>query len=168
MGSFHRWWLICLPVWPALDIVGLMRKALFAVIALVASHTQVMAQVLTADELQAKVVAITDAQNKVMMRGSTAADVDVLFTLYTPDFIYIHEAYGGAYTRDELHANTLRALEAGRYGGLEPRYRVIAMIPGHNGIAVEREEVSRGIAKRHLAVFEFRDDKVSRIIEYWR
>lgn len=145
-----------------------MRAALFALIALVASHAQAMAQVLSADELQAKVVEITDAQNRVMMRGSTTADVDELFSLYTPDFIYIHEVYGGTYTRDELRANTVRALEAGRYGLTEPRYRVISTIPGHNGIAVEREEVSRGVAKRHLAVFEFRDDKVSRIIEYWK
>ena len=145
-----------------------MRTALFALIALVASHAHAMAQVLTADELQARVVEITDAQNRVMMNGSTVADIDTLFSFYTPDFLYIHEAYGGTYTRDELHANTVRALEAGRYNGSEPRYRVISMIPGHNGIAVEREEVVRGVAKRHLAVFEFRDNRVSRIIEYWR
>lgn len=145
-----------------------MKKALFALIALMASHTQVLAEALTSDELQAKIIAITEAQNKVMMRGSTAADVEALFSLYTPDFTYVHEVYGGVYTRDQLHANTLRALEAGRYNGSEPRYRVTAMIPGHNGIAVEREEIHNGVANRHLAVFEFRDDKVSRIIEYWK
>lgn len=145
-----------------------MRTVLFAFIALVASHAHAMAQVLTADELQARVVEITDAQNRVMMDGSTVADIDELFSLYTPDFVYIHEVYGGTYTRDQLRANTVRALEAGRYNRSQPRYRVTSMIPGHNGIAVEREEVSSGIAKHHLAVFEFRDDKVSRIIEYWR
>lgn len=69
LGSFRRRWLIDLPVWSALGIVGSMRTALFALIALVASHAQAMAQVLTAEELRAKVIVMTNAQNKVIMRG---------------------------------------------------------------------------------------------------
>lgn len=42
------------------------------------------------------------------------------------------------------------------------------MIPGLNGIAVEREEIHQGVALRHLTVFEFPGDQVSRIIEYWK
>ena len=145
-----------------------MRTAFIALIALLASFVPAAAEDLTPDALRARVAEITQVQNKVMMAGSTAADIDALFALYTPDFVYVHEAYGGTYTRDELYANTLRALSTGRYNGAQPRYRVISMIPGHNGIAVEREEISRGVAKRHLAVFEFRGDQVSRIIEYWK
>ena len=43
--------------------------------------------VLSADELKAKVVEITAAQNQVMLRGSTAEDVDKLFALYSDDFV---------------------------------------------------------------------------------
>ena len=47
---------------------------------------------LTADALKAKVIEVTNAQNKVMMQGATTADVDQLFSLYTDDFTYVHEA----------------------------------------------------------------------------
>lgn len=123
---------------------------------------------LTADELKARVVEVTDAQNKVMMQGSTAADLDQLFSLYTEDFSYIHEAYGGTYTREELYGNTVRLLQRGIYNKTEPRYTLVSTIPGYNSIAVERQETHEGITARHLAVFEFHGPKVSRIIEYWK
>ncbi len=123
---------------------------------------------LTAHELNAKVIEITDAQNKVMLKGSTPADVDKLFSLYTDDFVYLHEAYGGSYSRSELHGNTLRLLERGIYNQSEPRYTVTATIPGHNSIAVQRQETHGGVTSKHLAVFEFRGEQVSRIIEYWK
>jgi hypothetical protein len=145
-----------------------MRSVFIGLAALLASVAPAAAEDLTPDQLRAKVAEITQVQNKVMMAGSTTADIDALFALYTPDFVYVHEAYGGTYTRDHLYGNTVRALSAGRYNGERPRYRVVAMIPGHNGIAVEREEIHQGVAHRHLAVFEFRGDQVSRIIEYWK
>lgn len=120
------------------------------------------------DDLKAKVIEVTDAQNKVMMRGSTVADVDKLFSLYADDFTYLHEAYGGAYTRDELYANTIRLLERGLYNKTEPRYLLVSTIPGYNAVAVERQETHKGVTSKHLAVFEFRDGKVSKIIEYWK
>ncbi len=123
---------------------------------------------LTADALRQKVIEITDAQNKVMLRGATEADVARLFSLYTDDFTYLHEAYGGSYTREELHGNTVRLLKRGIYDRTTPRYVLISTIPGHNSIAVEREETHGGVTARHLAVFEFRGSKVSRIIEYWK
>jgi hypothetical protein len=124
--------------------------------------------ILSADELKDKVTEVTDAQNKVMMQGSTAADVDKLFSLYTDNFVYIHEAYGGTYTRDELYGNTIRLLERGIYNKPEPRYILISTIPGYNSIAIERQETHKGVTSKHLAVFEFRDGKVSKIIEYWK
>ena len=126
------------------------------------------ADVLSANELKAKVVEVADAQNKVMLQGSTVADVDALFSLYTDDFVYIHAAYGGTYTRDELYRNTVRLLERGLYNKTEPRYTLISTIPGYEGIAVERQETHKGITSNHLAVFEFRDGKVSKIVEYWK
>ncbi|WP_349745315.1 hypothetical protein [Roseateles cavernae] len=123
---------------------------------------------LSADELTAKVIEVTHAQNKVMMHGSTVADVDKLFSLYADDFTYIHAAYGGTYTRDELYGNTVRLLKRGIYSKTEPRYTLVSTIPGYNGIAVERQETHKGVTKKHLAVFEFRDAKVAKIIEYWK
>ncbi len=123
---------------------------------------------LTADALKAKVIEVTNAQNKVMMQGSTTADVDQLFSLYTDDFTYVHEAYGGTYTRNELYGNTIRLLQRGIYNKTEPRYTLTSTIPGYNSIAVERQETHEGITARHLAVFEFHGPKVSRIIEYWK
>jgi hypothetical protein len=123
---------------------------------------------LSADELKAKVVEITAVQNQVMLQGSTARDVDKLFAHYSDDFVYRHDAYGGNYSKDELYANTLRLLAMGKYNKTEPRYRILSQVPGHNAIAVQRQEVHKGAVKNHLAVFEFRDDKVTKIIEYWK
>lgn len=146
-----------------------MKSLFFSLITLVASFSHAAdPRVLSQAELKAKLAVVTDVQNKVMMHGSTVADVDALFSLYTNDFVYVHEVYGGIYTRDELYKNTIRALERGSYAMTEPRYTIVSMIPGYNGIAVERQEISKGTAKRHLAVFEFRDDKVSKITEYWK
>lgn len=124
--------------------------------------------VLSADELKAKVVEITAAQNQVMLQGSAQADVDKLFALYSDDFVYRHDAYGGNYSKDELYANTMRLLAMGKYDKTEPRYRIINQIPGYNAIAVERQEVHKGVVKNHLAVFEFREGKVTKVIEYWK
>lgn len=123
---------------------------------------------LKADELQQKVQEITLAQNKVMMQGSTEDDVDKLFSLYSDEFSYIHEAYGGTYTKKELYANTLRLLKRGLYNKTEQRYTLVSTIPGYNSIAVERQETYQGNTVKHLAVFEFRGDKVTKIVEYWK
>ncbi len=120
---------------------------------------------LTSAELKSKVVEINNAQNKVMMLGSTTADVDVLFSLYTEDFVYIHEIYGGTYTREHLYNNTVKYLKKGGYKRVDDRYKIIRMIPGLNAVAVERLETDDGA--KHLAVFEFEGSKVKKITEYW-
>lgn len=145
-----------------------MRSICIGLLALLASAFPALANDLTSEQLRARVEQITQVQNKVMMAGSSPDDVDALFALYTPDFVYVHEVYGGTYSREQLYANTLRALAAGRYNGERPRYRIISMIIGHNGVAVEREEIHQGLPQRHLALFEFRGDQVSRILEYWK
>ena len=146
-----------------------MRSLIFVLTMLAAPFAQSEDSLsLPADDLKAKVIEVTDAQNKAMMHGSTVADVDKLFSLYADDFTYIHEAYGGTYTKDELYGNTVRLLERGIYSKTEPRYTLVSTIPGYNGIAVERQETHKGVTSKHLAVFEFRDDKVVKIIEYWK
>jgi hypothetical protein len=121
---------------------------------------------LSPKELKNKIAEINIAQNQVLMQGSTVADADKLFALYTDDFVYIHEVYGGTYSRDELYKNTIKFLKAGRYTNTKARYKIVSTISGYNGIAVERQEIYQGVTANHLAVFEFRGDKVSKIIEY--
>lgn len=119
---------------------------------------------LTADQLTSLVEQVTAAQNAVMRQGSTVEDADNLFAMYADDFTYVHEVYGGTYTREGLYANTVRYLKSGGYTMEVDRYEILRMIPGKDAVAVEREENSGAI---HLAVFEFDGGKVSRIIEYW-
>ena len=125
-------------------------------------------QVLSAEQLKEKVVEITQAQNQVMLKGSAQSDVDKLFALYSDDFVYRHDVYGGNYSKAQLYANTIRLQAMGKYDKAEPRYRILRQIPGYNAVAVERQEVHNGVTKNHLAVFEFRADKVIKISEYWQ
>lgn len=53
------------------------------------------------DALEARVRQVNEAQNRMMLKGSTMADVEALFSMYTEDFTYVHEVYGGVYTREE-------------------------------------------------------------------
>ncbi len=146
-----------------------MRSLIFVLAMLAAPFSQAANPLpLSSDELMAKAVEVTNAQNKVMMQGSTVADVDALFSLYADDFTYVHEAYGGTYTREKLYGNTTRLLARGLYSKTEPRYTLISAIPGYNSIAVERQETHKGVTSKHLAVLEFRDAKVSKITEYWK
>lgn len=89
-----------------------------------------------------------------------------LFALYSPQFVYEHAVYGGSYSREQLKANTLRNLAAGRYTLTEGRYQIRRIIPGLRAAAVERLELVSG--QLHLSVFEFDGDKVRKISEYWR
>ena len=124
--------------------------------------------ILSSEELKSKIVEINKAQNKAIMLGTTVDDVDKLFSLYTDDFIYIHEVYGGIYKRDELYKNTVKYVKNGGYTRTDDRYQIISMIPGHNAIAVERKQTYEEKTTNHLAVFEFTGDKVSKITEYWQ
>ena len=121
---------------------------------------------LNAEQIRAKVVEVTEAHNKMMLKGSTVADVDALFALYSADFVYVHTVYGDTYSRDELRGNSLRNVTAGRYKLTKDRYQIVQIIAGLNVAAVERLELDSG--KKHLAVFEFRGAEVSKVTEYWK
>lgn len=137
-----------------------------AILTLEASAEEV--KILSSQELKNKVHEITLAQNKAIRFDATVADADELFSLFTDDFVYIHEVYGGTYTREKLYGNSIKYIKAGHYTRTDDRYKIVSMIPGHNGVAIERQQTYKGVTKNHLAVFEFRGDKVSRIIEYWK
>jgi len=120
---------------------------------------------LSSARLIEQIIAVTKAQNKVLMHNSTLADAKHLFSLYSDDFIYVHEAYGGEYSKKHLYNNTVKYLKSGGYNKVEDRYSIVSYLAGLNTVAVQRKENSGVI---HLAVFEFDGDKVSKITEYWQ
>jgi len=108
---------------------------------------------------------VNNLQNKVLMANSTAQDVTNLFAAYTDDFTYEHEVYGGVYTREHLLSNTVKFHKKGNYKKTTPRYKILNTMVGLNAVAVTRLQ-DDGVV--HLSVFEFKGNKVSRIIEYWK
>ena len=144
-----------------MKIVIIFALSLFSAI----SYSQ-DAMVLDAEELKARIIEVNKDSNKVFMNDSTMADVDALFSNYTEDFIYIHEVYGGTYSRKELYENTAIRVKERKYKRKFDRYKIVNIITGYNGAAVERELIDNG--KRHLSIFEFRGDKVSKVTEYWK
>ena len=122
-------------------------------------------ETLNEQQLIHRVKQVNALQNKVLMKNSTVEDANQLFAQYTNDFTYVHEVYGGTYTRKGLYKNTVKYLKQGSYRRTTDRYQVIKSMTGLNAISVLRKQDDGEI---HLSVFEFRGDKVSKIIEYWR
>lgn len=147
-----------------------MRKFLLAVLFCVVGASSLAfaddGTILSADEMKAIVKEVTQAQNKMMMRGSTVADVDALFAYYPEDFVYVHEVYGGVYTRKSLYRNAAKYAASGHYRMEQDRYQIVQMIAGHQAVAVQRLELASG--KHHLTVFEFKGKKLAKILEYWK
>jgi len=126
------------------------------------------AKALTPEVIMSKVVEINRAQNVVLMKGSTKADLDQLFSLKTEDFTYIHEKYGGTYSRDTLYGNYLKRVKNGQYTFEHNRYEIVHVLTGENTAAIQRLQTNtEGEQALHLVVFEFDGDKVSRMVEYW-
>jgi hypothetical protein len=129
------------------------------------TNSEELSRALNKSELISKMISVNKAQNKVMMKGSSVQDIEQLFDLYTDDFIYVHEVYGGKYTKEHLYNNTVKYLQSGGYNKISDRYTIASYIVGVNTIAVQRL-ADNGIL--HLAVFEFTGDKVKKITEYWK
>ncbi|MBD1584578.1 hypothetical protein [Pseudoalteromonas sp. S16_S37] len=123
---------------------------------------------LSTAQLQERVKAINTLQNAILMKDSKVSDVDALFANFTDDFQYVHEGYGGNYSRQHLYDNYVKFLKAGEYQYTTARYKIISMIAGYNAVSVERQQEYEGKLENHLSVFEFNGSKVSKIIEYWK
>ncbi|WP_421976006.1 nuclear transport factor 2 family protein [Roseivirga seohaensis] len=109
----------------------------------------------------------------VFQPNSTIEDIDHIFELFTDDFTYVHEQYGGVYTRQELYNGYKRNQENGGYDGEVADIKVNNMIFGHNAIAVSKSFMLKkgGSIKAgdpQLALFEFKNGKIYRITEYWK
>ena len=105
--------------------------------------------------------------------NSTIEDIDNIFELFTDDFTYVHEQYGGVYTRQNLINSNKRNQKNGGYDCEVPDINVNNKIVVYNGIAVSKsfmlkKEGSVETGDPQLALFEFKDGKIFRITEYWK
>ena len=105
---------------------------------------------------------------KVFQTGSTVADIDEIFSLFTDDFEYIHPKYGGTYSRQDLYNGYVRNQKNGGYDGSVTDVKVLRRIAGLNAVVTEKVFITtEGNETPQMALFEFRDGKISRIKEYW-
>ncbi|MGN7514789.1 MAG: alpha/beta hydrolase-fold protein [Allomuricauda sp.] len=109
---------------------------------------------------------------KVFQADSTPEDVDNIFELFTDDFTYVHPHYGGVYTRIDLYNGYMRNQKNGGYDGSVVDIQVENKIVGLNAIAVSKRFIKKEEGKivegeAQMALFEFKDGKISRIYEYW-
>nr|WP_297784901.1 nuclear transport factor 2 family protein [uncultured Allomuricauda sp.] len=109
---------------------------------------------------------------KVFQADSTPKDVDNIFELFTNDFTYVHPQYGGVYSREDLYNGYMRNQKNGGYDGSVVDIQVENKIVGLNAIAVSKRFITREKGKivqgdAQMALFEFKEGKISRIYEYW-
>lgn len=104
----------------------------------------------------------------IFQKESTPDQIDSLFSLYTSDFQYVHEKYGGVYTRQDLYEGYLRNQSNGGYDGSVKAIEVVQMMAGLNAVAViKRFILKEEPSEEQMTLFEFRNGKISRIVEYW-
>ncbi|OEK00331.1 hypothetical protein BFP97_01850 [Roseivirga sp. 4D4] len=109
----------------------------------------------------------------VFQANSSPDDIERIFDLFTPDFVYVHPKYGGEYSRKDLHNGYLRNQKNGGYDGSVSDIYVANMIVGLNAVTVEKHYVRKqkdGISQRgdaEMTLFEFKNGKISKIFEYW-
>lgn len=92
--------------------------------------------------------------------------------LFTDDFTYTHSKFNGFYSRESLYKSALRNLNEGNYDGRVTDFKIESKIIGLNVAAVQKRFLERkdGViaeSKLQMTLFEFRDGKISRIVEYW-
>ncbi len=109
---------------------------------------------------------------KVFQTNSTVADIDAVFKLFTDDFTYIHPKHGGVYTRQKLYDGYIHNQKNGNYNSSIADIKVVNMITGLNAVSVERKYINKTENGKEdgayqMTLFEFKDDKISKIMEYW-
>lgn len=150
-------------------------KTIFAILILFISVNQAKGQEATQehkDSLNNVLNKYYELNIQIFQAGSTVEDIDQLFEIFTDDFTYVHEKYGGVYSREDLYNGYIRNQKNGGYDGNVTNIKVLNKIVGLNGIAVQKVFVTKEKKKtteenKQLAVFEFRNGKILRISEYW-
>jgi hypothetical protein len=114
------------------------------------------------------------ALDEVFQEGSTIAEIDALFSILHEEVRYVHAAFEADFQREEWRAAFIGNLERGVYrNGPERQIGIMTAIHGKNAVAVEYshgEVLSDGTwesSEPLLAVFRFRDGKISLIEELW-
>lgn len=121
-----------------------------------------------------QVKAYFSALDKVAKKGSTVSDIETLLALTHEDVKYIHVAYEANFTKDLWRNGFLRNLRLGRYQNTDKnQIRILNSITGKDHIAIE---YSHGVIQdngewvktdKYLAIFGFKDGKLSLIKELW-
>jgi len=109
---------------------------------------------------------------KVFQAGSTMMDLENVFNLFTDDFTYVHPKYGGVYTRQDLYNGYKRNLEKGSYNGRVSDIKITDRIIGLKAATVNKRFIKKEDHQikegdEQMALFEFRDGKICKIVEYW-
>lgn len=122
----------------------------------------------TADQLTKLIHEHIKRQNVMFSKGSTVQDVDNLFAMYTPDYIYNHPGQGDIYSRELLYKNSARYAESGGYDGAYLK-KVTNIIVGKDAATVEWQWITTGEPDhgKYMTLFEFKDGKISMMREYW-
>jgi len=150
-------------------------KILISIFLFLLVSTQVSAQKATKehkDSLDVMVKKYYDLNLKIFQANSTIEDINNVFKLFTDDFKYIHPKYGGTYTRTDLYNGYVRNQKNGGYTGEIIDVKIINKIIGLNGVVIQRSYVEKEDeimkdGEPQMTLFEFKDGKISLIMEYW-
>lgn len=114
------------------------------------------------------------ALDKVARSGSTTNDIDSLLSLMDDTVKYQHLQYGADFTKETWRKAFIRNLTLGRYNNTrQNEIRITNSINGKDHIAIE---YSHGILKsdgswqakdKYLALFAFKEGKISLVQELW-
>ncbi|WNB18865.1 nuclear transport factor 2 family protein [Marivirga arenosa] len=109
---------------------------------------------------------------QLFQAGSTISEIDQAFALFTADFTYTHTRFDSQYTRESLYKSAFWNLEQGNYDGRIVGYKIENTILGVNAATVQKrflEKKNDVVVKSELqmTLFEFKNGKIPRIIEYW-
>lgn len=109
----------------------------------------------------------------VFQAGSAVKEIDQIFELFTSDFTYVHPKYGGVYSRQTLYDGYVRNQKNGGYDGSVVDIKIVNMIVGLNAVTVEKKFVNKNKdgsvleGQSEMTLFEFKDNKIFKIFEYW-
>ncbi len=150
-------------------------KILVATFLMLFTSIDIMAQNATKahkDSLEIVVRKYYDLNLKIFQANSTIEDIDNTFDLFTDDFTYVHQKYGGIYTRQDLYNGYVRNQENGGYDGKITDIEIINKIIGLNAVVVEKRFIEKNNGnfkdgEPEMTLFEFKNGKISRIFEYW-
>ncbi|WP_221406661.1 nuclear transport factor 2-like protein [Ekhidna lutea] len=109
---------------------------------------------------------------KIFQRGSTKAEIDSLFNLFSEDFTYNHPKYGGTYSKQTLYDGYINNQKNGRYNGSIADIKITNRIIGLNAVSAEKKFIKYQDGKLaegepQMTLFEFKEGKIHRIHEFW-